>query len=416
MKISSYLLLSILVLNYCAPGSVLADDDKWKVGRGKVFRQLFSGNEGNDQQANRNQARPTPPARQPSGNFRPQEPNRGPASPAQAKNDPRNRSNNPLNPANFDPRRNSNSGNQQPISAQQRAQWEAQQRAVQQQQGRSFQGGPQQPNFQANPYPWNAGGEYGWNDPGDGYNRGQGTGFDPRRSGTAGNPRLTSAGVNPNDNRQLQASGNYNPANKGRNDKRTGPKPVGFGLELKADREDQIFITRTDKNGNAENVGLRRGDQVLQIGGVDLTTVEEFIEIEKIMQDGDQIELKVQRGGKTAKVVLTFGEGIQESDYPAEGSYQTPRAPVQYNFSNSEPYEFVPRQNPQDQVRGSGAEPGLDPRMFDSRMFDSPRPPAKLPAPRPNLHELELELDSNFNLPPRSSQNSNYQRSILESK
>lgn len=407
MKISCYLLLSIMVFNHWVPDTLLGDDDKWKVGRGKVFRQLFGGNEGSDPKGNRTQSPAATPPWQPSPNFRPQD-NRRPVDSPQAKNDPRNWSRNPLNPANFDPRRNPQGRNQPLSPAQQRAQWEAQQRAGRQQPGGSFQAGGQQPN----PYPWNAGGDYGWTDPNEGYARGPGNGFDPRRVGpSASNSRLTSAGVNPSDGRQMQSSGNYNSSNQSRNEKRSGTKPVGFGLELKADRDDQIFIVRTDKNGNAENVGLRRGDQVLQIGGVDLTTVEEFIEIEKIMQDGDQIELKVQRGGKTATVALTFGEGVQESDYPSEDSYQSSRMPVQYNFSNADPYEFVPRQNPQEQARETDSRAGLDPRMFDS-----PRPPAKLTAPRPNLQELELDLDSNLDLPPRNSQNRNYQRSILEYK
>jgi len=423
MKNLSFIVLSVVIWNHCEPSSAIADDDKWKIGRGRVLRQLFGGSESNEKPNNKQQ-QPTPAAQQPPASFRQQEPGRPQMQAPQPNQFSGNRPPQQPNLGNPDPRRNPNFSNQQMTAAQQqRAQWEAQQRAAQRQQ----QG--QQPNRN----PLNVWGNQ--NTPANQANQrgGQPSSSDPRRGANQQpNTRLTSSGSKPNpneyrgnefgtgvnqntgqnfDNRQMAEQGNRNQPNNSRSDKRRGPKPVGFGLELKADRNDQIFVAKTDKNGNAENIGLRRGDQILQIGGVDLTTVEEFSEIEKIMQDGDQIELKVQRSGKTANVVLTFGEGPQESDFPPQGESDMNEYRAPYNGSEGAAYDFVPRQNEQERIRGNANAPRVDPRAFES-----PRPPANLPSSRPNLHELDLDWESNFELPPRSSGNSGGSRSVLEIK
>lgn len=413
MKKFSILLTSFVLINLVDAQAIKADDDKWKIGRGRIIKQIFGGNES---ESNRQQDRgrqQTPPAsrnpdprQQPTPAFRPPQ-GQTPQQAAQSQSLPQrsspqpNRYQNPnaiqqtpqraSNNRNFDPRQNQSANNQRLTPAQQeqqRLRWEAEQRAAQQQQGMQQR--------QGNVFNRNAGS----------------TQTDPRLGG-----RDANAGSQPNRGRS-QAIGqpdydrNPNQQVSNKKEKRKGPKPVGFGLELKADRNDQIQIHRLDRGGNAEEAGLRRGDQILQIGGVDLMSVEEFEEIAKIMRDGDQIELKVQRSGKTADVMLTFGEPL---DIPDDGEIQYPQEG--YNYQGNLPtapgseYDFVPRQTTNDSRANPAGAPVVDPNAFNR-----PRPPAE--RNRPSLHELEIDLDSNFELPPprQPQRQSSGAKSILESR
>lgn len=397
------ILLTIFVLLSCFDVQwVKGDDDKWKIGRGRVLRQMFGGNDKNDANQQQNNARqqptpaarnsdprqqPTPAVRPPQG-FGPQQtgpqPNRYLNQAAQPQS---------TNNRNNDPRQNQAANNQRltPAQQQQQLRWEAQQRAAQQQ---STQQRPGQANS---------------------FNRGREPNqADPRLGGRNNNPSLQQNSEQGRMGPDADSNRASNAQVSNRRDKRQGPKPVGFGLELKSDRKDQIYISRLDRNGNAETTGLRKGDQILQIGGVDLMSVEEFDEIAKIMQDGDQIELKVQRSGKTADVLLTFGEAPEmpeEGEVPYQGqpSYdqQDPRS------SRTAPgtdYDFVPRQTQGSQRTDPSGVPVVNPRAFDL-----PKPPAE--RNRPSLHELQLDLDSDFELPPpRQTQNQSGARSILENK
>lgn len=76
-------------------------------------------------------------------------------------------------------------------------------------------------------------------------------------------------------------------------------------LELKSDK---FIVSKVDSRGNAQKAGIKRGDVILSAGGVELSSVEEFIEITKILGQGDQIELQVEQRGKEKDVVIQFGQ------------------------------------------------------------------------------------------------------------
>lgn len=88
---------------------------------------------------------------------------------------------------------------------------------------------------------------------------------------------------------------------------RNGPVAVGFGWKIE-ERKEQLFVTQVERGGNAERVGIKVGDQLVELGGIPIHTQDEYREIAGIFGEGDQIVVKLARGGKPYERDLQFGE------------------------------------------------------------------------------------------------------------
>jgi hypothetical protein len=116
----------------------------------------------------------------------------------------------------------------------------------------------------------------------------------------------------------------------------SGAKREGFGMSIKLNRDDQLIVSNVDPNGNAARAGVRPGDQILEIGGMEATTVEEFEEIAKIMSAGDQLELRFKRGSETDKILVQYGETPEVQDRTVQnaelgpGNVQAPKTNVDF--------------------------------------------------------------------------------------
>lgn len=216
------------------------------------------------------------------------------------------------------------------------------------------------------------------------------SGRDPRAQQSAAQPyrRLSDQYDEPSDdysqlrprNEQLYKAAQSSATNRAQ---RRGAPAVGFGLELKTDRKDQIYVASVDRDGNAAEAGIRKGDYVLELGGTPLSSVEEFEEIVKVMHDGDQLELKISRKGQTSDILLTFGEASETSD---DREYE-PAAPqsghsVLQPPGASDRYDFVPQ---------SSRFSDSDRAVSNPRLLETPDPPSR--TARPNLPEIELDLE-----------------------
>lgn len=98
-----------------------------------------------------------------------------------------------------------------------------------------------------------------------------------------------------------------NPAN------RAAPAKKGFGMLLK-DADDALVVTRVEANGSAAEAGIRRGDQIVGIGGVKVESKDAFTEIAEILNQGDAIEIAFKRGKKTAEVQINFGSAPESTE------------------------------------------------------------------------------------------------------
>lgn len=82
----------------------------------------------------------------------------------------------------------------------------------------------------------------------------------------------------------------------------------GFGMTVVVDKNENFVVAQVLANGNAAEAGIQRGDLVVEAGGVELTAIEEFQQIAKVLGAGDQLELKIARRGKTDTVMLQHGQ------------------------------------------------------------------------------------------------------------
>jgi len=113
------------------------------------------------------------------------------------------------------------------------------------------------------------------------------------------------------------------PAGAGTSDPMKMKATVGFGMIVEAAREDMFVVTRLKPAGNAIKAGVKRGDRIISIGGVEVDSLRLYDEVTREMEGGDQLEFIVERqsNGKPRKekMLVQFGEMPDVADLaPAE--------------------------------------------------------------------------------------------------
>lgn len=131
----------------------------------------------------------------------------------------------------------------------------------------------------------------------------------------------------------------------------------GFGFRITGNDKDQLIVSSVDRAGNAAEAGLVRGDQLIEIGGIDASSTEEFDEIVKIMGQGDQMDFKIRRAGRERKMTIQFGvipeppEGTESST--AQSALSSSSSSSRSSSSNSRRYDFAP---PKDSSRANSVK------------------------------------------------------------
>ena len=173
-----------------------------------------------------------------------------------------------------------------------------------------------------------------------------------------------------------------------KNKKTTKPsvaKRSGFGMQLDI-KSDQVTVTKVDSRGNAAEAGVKKGDVVLEAGGAEIGSLEEFNEIAKILGQGDQLEFKVVRRGKKQDILIQFGE--------------TPE--VEEVAKTSEPkkendYRFVPKRDDNSQTawqslsKSSKQNANLTPKQL-SRNRQS-NEPGTIERQRQQIEQMQKEIE-----------------------
>jgi PDZ domain len=148
-------------------------------------------------------------------------------------------------------------------------------------------------------------------------------------------PGTNAPGFHLSDSGVLPLPGSPQRAPEASADRLPVPPRQGFGLVL-ADRDEKLFVQTVEPDGNAAECGLRRGDQVLQLGGIDIHSIAEFDEITGIMKAGDQIDLVFSRDGEKSTAQLQFG-----SAPPLEEATEGPPLVAETDPDSPAP-DFVP--------------------------------------------------------------------------
>ena len=89
----------------------------------------------------------------------------------------------------------------------------------------------------------------------------------------------------------------------------------GFGMQLTTARG-RLVVNDIQKDGMAQEAGIRKGDHLLSVGGVEIDTIQEFKEISSLLSPGDRIEVKLTRKGKPKKVLVGYDASQSPGDAP----------------------------------------------------------------------------------------------------
>lgn len=112
-----------------------------------------------------------------------------------------------------------------------------------------------------------------------------------------------------------------------------GPAKKGFGFAVK-EKDDSIVITKVSDRGNADEAGLRRGDVIVGIGGIEVDSKKAFDEIAEILNPGDTIEIAYKRGKQTNEVQVGFGDPPQiDNEEPQTADLMAPASDRRGNIA-----------------------------------------------------------------------------------
>lgn len=124
-----------------------------------------------------------------------------------------------------------------------------------------------------------------------------------------------------------------------------------FGMLLETQGQD-LVVTQLNPAGNASKAGVRKGDRIIGVGGLELDSMLAFNEITDVLKDGDSLEFLVDQAGKESKKIVLFGKApevvtrdfVQPSKFspPANRTARKPVAPITSNLNQ---YELVAPDN-----------------------------------------------------------------------
>lgn len=93
----------------------------------------------------------------------------------------------------------------------------------------------------------------------------------------------------------------------------TNKPPTGFGMQFDL-KSEKLIVTKIDTRGNAHKAGLKKGDVIVKVGGIEPGSREEFEEITKILGQGDELEFTIERRAKKKDMMIRFGTVSEEAE------------------------------------------------------------------------------------------------------
>lgn len=88
---------------------------------------------------------------------------------------------------------------------------------------------------------------------------------------------------------------------------------LGFGMLIES-RNESLVVKTLDRRGNAAQAGIKTSDVITGIGGIEISSIEEFNQITEIMGNGDQLEFQISRKGKAQTLLIQYGIAPTESE------------------------------------------------------------------------------------------------------
>ena len=97
---------------------------------------------------------------------------------------------------------------------------------------------------------------------------------------------------------------------------------LGFGMFVQL-QSNKLYVSQLDPKGNAAMAGVRIGDRLVSGGGIDFESLADFNGIGDILEDGDQLEFKVERNGREKEMLIVFGKASEGQAAMVEGNIQS---------------------------------------------------------------------------------------------
>lgn len=71
-----------------------------------------------------------------------------------------------------------------------------------------------------------------------------------------------------------------------------------FGMDLRQSEAGQVSVLGVDRKSEGQVAGIKKGDRIVSIAGVDVTSLDEIQGITEVLGNGDRIEVKLKRDGE----------------------------------------------------------------------------------------------------------------------
>ena len=133
------------------------------------------------------------------------------------------------------------------------------------------------------------------------------------RSQQSKQPTLATRPLPPMNNQPQASRQNPQPVQQRAVQPSGGDAVTGFGVVVQMAKNNNMVVTRLQRQGNAIKAGLRPGDIVKSVGSVKLTSVEEYNQITKGLKPGDQMEFEIVRRGRPQKALVAYGKAPIEN-------------------------------------------------------------------------------------------------------
>lgn len=126
--------------------------------------------------------------------------------------------------------------------------------------------------------------------------------------------------------------------------KSTPTPTLGFGMLVET-RGEKLVITRLAPKGNARKAGFKTGDVIVNGGGIEFESIEEFNQVSEALKDGDQLEFSIKRRGKEETLLLPFGDPVEDdanAEEPVQRSSVAKRPAAVNQINTKDNFSFLP--------------------------------------------------------------------------
>lgn len=150
-----------------------------------------------------------------------------------------------------------------------------------------------------------------------------------------------------------------------------------------------LAVDKISTRGAAWLAGIREGDVLTKVGGLNVGSKEELASVLRILKDGDQIEFEYARRGKEKTTIVQFGNAA--TDESNDSALSTTRAPSQLDL-----IDFYNRPK---KIRGESSQSNYDGYLLSNTS-------SRIQEEKPN-QPMEINLDIEKSDPTKNSLRSN---------